>query len=120
MMFYGEMQDVAREVLTEFAQGVVNYVKITKGNGPVDNPGPPTKTPYPIKGTASGVWKKYVDKGQAVASDMQIIAPVDSQYEPDMSGSIEADGETYKIVAIDRKPPLGTAVVFIIIFRKGG
>lgn len=118
MGFYDDMQGVARDVLTEFQQGVIKYVQITPGNGPVDNPGPSTPTKFIIPATATGVQFKYVQKALAVASDLQISAPIDPRFVPDMKGFIEVDGKTYKIVAIQPIPPAGTPVVNVIIFRN--
>lgn len=120
MTFYTDMQAVAADVLAEFAQGVVKYVKITPGSGPVDNPGSPTRTEYTINSAVNGVSASYVAKGLAVASDRQIIAPVDNRYVPDMTGSIDVDGTMNKIVHIQPKPGAGTPVVYIIIIRAGG
>lgn len=120
MTIYDELQGVARDVLTEFKQGVVNYIKITPGNGPVDNPGQPVKTSYGINGSVTGVSQTYVAKGLAVASDLQVITPVDPLYVPDIKGSIEVDGIMYKIVRVIAKPAAGTPVVYVIIFQKGG
>jgi hypothetical protein len=120
MAFYDEMQAVAREVMTEFQQGTVKYVQVVPGNGPVDNPGPPTKSPFTIPATATGVKFKYVQSGLAVATDLQVIAPVDARFTPEMTGQIEADGIPYKIVAVQPIPPVGTPVVNVIIFRAGG
>lgn len=120
MGFYDEMQGVAREVLTEFAQGTVNYVKLTRSNGPVDNPGQPVRTLYPIKSSVAGVSQTYIAKGLAVASDLQVIAPVDPLYTPDMKGSVEVDGITYKITQVIPKPAAGTPVVYVLIIQKGG
>lgn len=120
MGFYDDMQAVARDVLTEFQQGTVNYVQIVPGNGPVDNPGPSTPNLFPIPATATGVKFKYVQSGLAVASDLQIVAPIDPDFVPDMKGAVQVDGVTYKIVAIQPIPPAGTPVVNVIIFRKDG
>lgn len=118
MGFYDDMQGIARDVLTQFQQGVINYVQITPGNGPVDNPGSSTQTRFLIPATATGVQFKYVQNGLAVASDLQIAAPIDPRFVPDMKGFIEVDGKAYKIVAIKPIPPAGTPVVNVIIFRN--
>lgn len=120
MTFYDDMQKVARDVLTQFQQGIVNYVQIVSGNGPVDNPGPSARNSFNIPATATGVQFKYVQSGLAVASDLQVIAPIDPRFVPDMKGMIEVDGKLYKIVAIQPIPPAGTAIVNVIIFRAGG
>ena len=120
MPFYDDMQAIARDVLTEFQQGEVKYVQIVPGSGPVDNPGPSTKNRFTIPATATGVQFKYVQSGLAVASDLQVIAPIDPLFVPDMKGMVEIDGKSYKIVAVKPIPPAGTPVVNVIIIRAGG
>ncbi len=39
MSFYDEMNQVATQVIGEFQQGAVSYVKRVAGSGPADNPG---------------------------------------------------------------------------------
>lgn len=119
MGFYDDMQSVASDILTQFQQGVVNYVQIVPGNGPVDNPGPSTKNRFVIPSTATGVQFKYIG-GLVVASDLQVVAPVDPRYVPDMKGFVEVDGKAYKIVAVKPIPPAGTPVVNVLITRIGG
>lgn len=119
MAFYDDMQAIARDVLTQFRQGAVNYVQIVPGNGPVDNPGPATKIRFTIPATATGVQYRYVQLGLAVASDLQVIAPVDPRFVPDMKGMVEVDGKSYKIVAVKPIPPAGTPVVNVLIIRIG-
>lgn len=120
MGFYEDMQAVASDVIGTFQQGVINYVQIVPGNGPVDNPGPSTPVRFGISATATGVLFKYVQSGLAVASDLQVIAPVDPRYVPDMKGRVEVDGKSYKIVAVQPIPPAGTPVVNVLILRIGG
>jgi hypothetical protein len=119
MAFYEDMQAVAAEVLAEFKQGTVNYIKITPGAGPVDNPGQPVRTPYAINSAVSGVAASYVAKGLAIGTDLQVIAPVDSRYVPEMTGSVEVDGVPHKITQILPKPAAGTPVVYVLIIQRG-
>lgn len=120
MGIYEDTQAVAQDVLGEFKQGVIQYVKITKGSGPVDDPGASTPSNYTINATASGVSMKYVNMNLAVASDLQIIAPVDIRYTPDVKDAVIIDGVRYKIVHIEKKPAAGTAVAYLMIVRRGG
>lgn len=119
MSIYDEMQGTVRDVMAEFKQGTISYVQITPGNGPVDNPGPSTQKKFPINGAANGVQAKYIASGLAIASDLQVVAPVDPLYVPDMKGSIEIDGTPYKIVQLMPKPPAGTPVAYLYIVRRG-
>lgn len=117
MTIYDDMQLIATELLTEFKQGIISYVKTVPGNGSVDDPGEPTITRYGINGTATGVFYKYVQQGLALASDEQVIAPVDSRYVPDMKDNVEIDGSPRKIVQILKKPRAGTPVLYVLILR---
>lgn len=128
MSIYDDMQDVAREVLGEFNQGVIKYVAITPGNGTIDEPGLSTSTAYILAGAvASGVWMKYVNMNLAVATDLQIVMAVDSRFTPDMKGMIDiekppgsATFKRHKIVAIIQTPAAGVPVSYTIIVRAGG
>lgn len=115
--FYQEMQAVASDLLGEFKQGVIQYVALTPGTGPRDNPGEPTETPHTINATARGVSFKYVDGTNIVSSDLQLTMPGDG-IAPEMTGFIRVDGVRYKIVQIVRKPAAGTPVAWTVIFRK--
>lgn len=117
--FYTDMQNVATDILGQFKQGVVNYVQITKGNGPVDNPGAATLVRFPIAGAVNGVGFKYIGQNGVVGTDRQVIAAVDARYEPNMKDSVEVDGLMHKIVQIVKKPEAGTTVARLLIIRRG-
>lgn len=71
--FYDGIREIASELLTEFKQGTIAYVKSTLGTGGTpDNPALPTLTSYPINAVARGVQYKYVMRGLALASDLQV------------------------------------------------
>lgn len=115
--FYGGMQGIASSLLKDFKQGVIEYVAMTPGIGPPDNPGPPQETSYPINGVARGVKFTYIDNAHIVGSDLQVTMPGDGVM-PDMQGFIRMDGTKYKIVKIIPKPAAGTPVAFTVIIRK--
>lgn len=122
MSLYDDMRDVVREILSDpdFKQGVISYVVITPGNGPKNNPGPSTSTPYEYVGAvARGVSFKYVQNGMAIASDTQITAPIDPRFTLDVTGMIIKDGDAYKVVKVLNNPDVGTPVSHTIIARKG-
>lgn len=134
--FYGEMQIVASGILQEFKQGLIEYVRITKGDGPEDNPGKSLETKYILDGAARGVKSKYVQQGLAVASDLQVVASVNvfdiennsvklvtnpvsvNDVKLEQSGFIDLDGERFKIVEILPRPAVGTTVANVMIIRK--
>lgn len=121
MTLYDEIQGIVRDIMADpdIKQGAVNYIRIVPGNGPVDDPGPSVSTPFGINATANGVAVKYVTLGLAQASDMQLLAPVDTRYTPDAKDFIECDGKSYKIVQIMPKPAIGTPVAYLFIIRRG-
>lgn len=126
MSFYDDMASVTEDVMKEFKQGVIEYISITPGNGPIDDPGPPTETTLTLDGAANGVKFKYVQNGFAVASDLQIVSStkaVDTSgtsvsFNPDAKGFVRIDGIRYKIVKILPKPAAGTPVAYLMIVRK--
>lgn len=122
MSFYDEMQNLARDILTDpdFKQGKIEYVRIVPGNGPIDNPGQPTEVKTEIPGgVARGVSFKYVKDGLALSSDKTVVLPVTPGVSPNMKDFIDIDGTRYKIVEDISTPAAGTRVVWKFIVRKG-
>ncbi len=107
-------------MLDEFKQGVIQLVKLTVGNGPADQPGAPTETPYTLSGAVKGVSFKYVQQGLAVASDRIVTAAVIAGVTPNLRDFITIDGVRHKIVADISVPAGGTPVAWKFIVRKGG
>jgi hypothetical protein len=115
---YDDLQGVAQNVLADFNQGVIEYVAVTPGNGPPDNPGPSQDAlPVRVNGAVRGVSFKYIDGSNILASDLQVTIPA-GIVTPNMKGFMRIDGVRYKIVRIDTKPAAGTPVAFLIIVRK--
>ena len=122
MAIYDEMQNLARDILTdpEFKQAKIEYVQIVPGNGPVDNPGPSrTVVTEMLGGVARGVSYKYVKDGLALSSDKTVTLPVVAGITPDMKDFIDIDGVRYKMVQDISTPAAGTRVVWKFIVRKG-
>lgn len=118
---YGEMQGIARELLTEFKQGTIQIEKVTPGNGPVYKPGPSGTSFTTVPGAvARNVKGEYVTLGLAVATDRQFtMAPfADAVKNPVETDFVLVDGVRFKIVKILPVPPAGTVVVYHVIFRK--
>jgi len=122
MTFYQEMQNLANELLSDpnFKQGVIEYVRIVPGSGPIDNPGPSTivKTELP-GGVVKGVSFKYVKDGLALSTDLTVTVPVHSDITVNMRDFIDIDGTRFKIVQDISSPAAGTRVVWKFIVRKG-
>lgn len=128
MSIYDDMQEVARDVLGEFNQGVIKYLAVAPGAGVIDEPGSSTTTAYILAGaTASGVWMKYVNMNLAVATDLQIVMAVDSRFTPDPKGMVDIEKppgsgtfKRHKIVSIIQNPAAGVPVSYTLIVRAGG
>ena len=124
MTIYDDMQSVASDLFAEFGQGIIQYVRITPGNGPADNPGPSVETPFTLDATARGVKFKYVQNGLALATDEQITAAAhpaliaDFAAETVMRGFVTIDGNRRKIIQSIAKPSAGTPAAFVLIVRK--
>jgi hypothetical protein len=119
MSFYGEIQKIALGVLKEFNQGVISYLKITPGNGPVDDPGLGYTTSYLLEGAAArGVEFRYIRNNLALASDSQIVMSVDARFTPNILDFVEKDGVRYKIIQVIKKPDAGEVVAYVLIVRK--
>lgn len=121
MTFYEDMQNIATELLIEFKQGIIQYVSITPGNGPAHNPGPPViGAPITLIGAvARGAKYKYILKGQAIASDLQVTHSIQAGVDVKMDEIIIVDNVKYKVVHIEQKPASGVKVAETLIIRKG-
>lgn len=122
MTFYGEMQNLANELLSDadFKQGTIEYVRLVPGSGPIDNPGTSTfvKTELP-GGVVKGVSFKYVKDGLALSTDLTVTVPVHPDITVNMRDFIDIDGVRHKIVQDISSPAGGTRVVWKFIVRKG-
>lgn len=116
---YQEMQKVTQDVMSEFSQGVVEYVSLTSGDGPVDNPGPPVETVTTLKGaTARNVSSKYVDGTIIFTTDIQVNMSVQTGIAPQIDDFINIDGVRHKIIKPMTVPASGTPVAHILIVRR--
>lgn len=118
MSIYDDMRGVASNLLSEFQQGLVRYVTWTVPAGATpDNPGEPVPGYTNINAVARPVSTKYVDGSHIVQSDKQVTMPNDG-ITPTMEGSLEIDGDMYKIVEIKTIPSAGEPITFILIVRR--
>lgn len=119
MGFYDEMQEIASDLLSEFDQGGIYLVQIGSATGnPWEQNTPIEGSPVKLDGVASGVSKRYVDKGLAVATDKQITVAVPA-VTPTMKDYVTIKGERLKVVHIAYIPEAGTPVSLVMICRKG-
>jgi hypothetical protein len=119
MSFYDDMQIVASDVLSEFAQGSVSYIPIIPQPGATpDNPLPPVDgTPVALSAVVRPVSTKYVDGSHIVQSDRQVTFAA-GVVTPDITGFVDIDGVRYKIVEIMPTPAAGTVVSYTLIVRR--
>lgn len=120
MTIYDDLLPVTKEIMAEFKQGTVNYIQITPGSGPADNPGASTETPTPLDAVVSGVSFKYVSNGFALSSDLMVTAATVDGVTPNEKGFIDVDGTRYKIIRDMSAPAAGGNLVWKFIIRKGG
>lgn len=123
--FYKDMRGIANDILgSELGQSdtkkrqTINYVHLTPGNGPADDPGPSGEAAYPLNGTASGVSQKYVDNSIIIQSDLQVMMGYRDDIEPNISGFVTVNSVRHKLIAVKRVPEAGTVVVWVLVIRK--
>lgn len=112
---YSDLQTLTSGLLKQFRQGTIEYVELTPGSGPIDEPGPAVETVTTLDGAARGVAFKYVQGGLASSADLQATVAVPS-VPVRGSGFIRVDGVRYKIKQILPKPAAGTPVSLTLIF----
>ena len=116
---YQEMQKVTQDVMSEFNQGVIQYVSLTSGDGPADNPGLPVETVTTLKGaTARNVSSKYVDGTIIFMTDVQVNMAVQTDVTPQIDDFVNIDGVRHKIIKPMTVPEAGTPVAHILIVRR--
>lgn len=117
MTFYSELQEIASEVLAEFAQGAVTLTRSTSTPDPETpwEPGALTTTTYTLNAVVSGVASKYVDGSLITASDLMITAAVHAEVTPQMGDLISIDGGVAKAIKkIEPMPAAGTPAAHLI------
>lgn len=118
MGFYDEMRTIASDVIGEFKQGTVTYVRLIPNPGSTpDEPLPPIPQPVPIEATVRPVSTKYVDNSHIVQSDKQVTFAAGA-VTPDINGSVDIDGARYKIIEVMPTPAAGTVVTYTLIVRR--
>ena len=121
MSVYDDAQEVAKEVLEEFNQGVIQLVSVTAATGgTADDPGDPTEATNDLDAVVAGVSYQFVQQGLAVVSDKLVIAAVLDGVTIGPVDYIIVDGVRYKIVADVSTPGAGTRAVWKFIIRKRG
>jgi hypothetical protein len=116
--FFYDMQNVAKQILGDFNQGVIQHVQVIAGSGPADNPGEPTTSTTTLtQAVARGVEFKFLKSSDILQTDLQITFP-GGIVEPQPSDFFVVDGTQYKVVEIHKTPAAGIVVTFKVIVRK--
>jgi len=130
MSIYDDMQSIASNLLREFDQGGIWFIRMVPGDGPADDPGEPVPETHKLDGAARGVKMKFVDGTNILASDLQASVAVHSAIRPDepdtyvaLTGKNATPDQAlaaprFKVVQIDQVPATGTPVSFRIFFRR--
>lgn len=116
MTLYDDFQTTARDLLTEFKQGVAVLVVRTPSGG---TPSAPTftETEVPLTATSSGVPVYMVNGTSILATDLLVLAAVVAGTTPKVGDVIKMDGKRYAIVRYLPIPPKGTTVVWRFVVR---
>lgn len=127
MTIYDEMQSFARDILrSELGQasasgnGIIQLIKMVR-NGPADNPGPAVPQIIDLPGAvARGVSFKYVQKGLADATDIQVTSDMlESGVIGEQGDFIKINsGQPLKIHQRVQLPAAGVPVAYVYIIRK--
>lgn len=133
--FYGEMADIARDLMGEFKQGVVTLRRVDLG--PVD-PATPWIPPsevasvFELDAVVKGVSEQFINGTTIVATDREVtcsdkmtlvrvggepVSPVVSPVEVRPGDVISVDGVAITIVKTIRIPAAGVAVAHKFIVR---
>lgn len=108
--FYSDMQSTATELLSEFNQGVVQY--IPPGTAVNDWETAVPGTPVTLEAVARGPSQKYLSELIAM-SDIELTVSVFGQ-NPTSRGKITIDGIEKQIIAVQQIPAAGTPVCWKI------
>lgn len=124
--FYGEMQDVATELLTEFQQGTVVLVRNTEVPVEVDesrpwdverNPEEDQPERVTLQAAVRTIESKYLKNERLRATDLQITFAVPS-VTPLETDQFEVDGVLCTTVGSRTLPAAGTPVAYIFFVRR--
>lgn len=120
MTFYGDMADVATELLTEFGADVtISRITQQKVVDPVTGEiiVPEIKENYTIKGIMKKYPENVIDGSRITVSDRQLMLET-SGIEPVMTDKITINGQHWPIMEIESINPAGTALLYIVRVRR--
>lgn len=110
--FYGEMAEMAGELLAEFAQGAVSLSRVTATPG--ENPwDPPTETAvtYPLKATVKRLHQRY-ENGVLIVETGDMVTFAVPEVVPELTDTLVIDGKERAITNLTPIPPAGTVVAY--------
>lgn len=117
MGFYEDMQGVATDLLTEFAQGQVTITRVTPGTPDPDAPWvpvEPTTETVTLAAAVKRVEQRFVNGTTVVGTEDQAMFAVPG-FEPDMACEFTVDGRRRILKDLIRIPAAGTPVAYIAI-----
>lgn len=120
MSIYSDLAAVARDVLGDFNQAGITYIRVTHESGATPDRAQSKETSYPINaGVARGVDEKYVNGTDILASDGQITMAAGL-----VSGELSArdfvivGGKRHKVEKVINTPATGTVVTHHVIYKR--
>lgn len=115
MTFYGNMQALAGDLLTEFDQGGLELQVYSAGSGDPWDPGPPTYTSLPFRGTVRGVSAEHLQDTLIQSGDLVVTMP--GTMSPKMQDRVLIGGRKYHVVKLESKPATGVAAAWAVFVR---
>lgn len=122
---YTRMQGIADKLLTRFNQGVIEYIAVTPGAGPVHNPGAPVEAAaVVVKGVARAAKGSVLLEPNSLikTGDLLVTTHVVAGITPAVGSFIRFGGVTgqkWRIIRFDLVPAAGIAAAWKIYVRRG-
>lgn len=113
---YGRMQKTASRLIDRFSEQTIQLDRVVGATvvAGVDTPG--SDEQYNVAAVITPYLANQVDSTNIQSGDLQIVIKFD--IEPLMNDKLTIDGDTYKIVSIERFKPSLTALGYRIQVRK--
>lgn len=118
MSFYGDMAELARELLTEFDQGGI-ILKKYSDDDTNSEPWKPKDVAYndiPTVGTVSGITEQHLADSLIKASDLVVTIP--GNLTPTLKDKIEIEKNEYAIIRLKPLPAAGVRSAWEVVIRK--
>jgi hypothetical protein len=117
MTFYDEMQGVATDLLTEFAQGTVTLKRVTTtpGENEWDDPTETVET-WPLKAAVKRVDQRY-ENGVLIVATVDIVTFAVPDTAPVISDTLVIDGKERAITSLKPTPAAGTVAAWKAVVK---